>query len=434
MLEEFTLSFENSMPFDSNAASNLNSSLPVRTPERFDAVNTLLEQAVSDGVFPGAVAIVGQRGKVIFSRSVGEKWIASDNSENTVGSQDTAKMSLDTIFDIAALSGIVATTTIMMLLAEQGKLRLNERISRYVQGFGILGKGEITISQLLNHTSGLPAWSPFFEEVMQLNAGSRMGLLASRSARELIYNRINHLEIRVRPGTKQVFSDIGLIVLGELIEVLSGVSLDQAANRYVFRPLGMRASSYIDLAMIRRRGLSPVTAMIAPTEYCSWRERVLCGEVHDDNAWAMGGIAGHCGVFLSPTDLHTFASEMLRAARGESTYLAAETVKYFWRDPANDAGILNIGATRKDSEPAVNWRLGWDAPSRENGMGEVGFSKDAIGINGFTGCSLWLDPRLELDIIVMSNRVHPSRGNKKIQSFRPRFHRAVLEALTAESD
>ena len=373
----------------------------------FDRVSELLEKGVRDGVFPGAVVLVGRRGKVIYRQSVGFKTLKSPKVS------DPARMGLDTVFDLAALSTIVVTTTLLMKLVESSKVKLTDRVARYAQGFGVLGKSSITVGQLLSHSSGLAQWVPFFEELLEIHSGARRGILTSRGAREYIYTAINRSQLKYEPGTRQVFSDVGFILLGHLLEVLTGLGLDKAAQRFVFQPLGLKSTSYVDLSMIRRRGIHPVTDLIAPTEECAWRKRVLCGEVHDDNAWVMGGIAGHSGLFSTAGDLHLFAAEMLSAYRGESSFFKPYTVRLFWRGP---------------SEFPEGWRYGWDSPSRENGMLDCGLSASAVGQNGFTGCSLWLEPDEAIDVVFMSNRINPSRMNKKILAFRPELHQLILEA------
>lgn len=374
----------------------------------FKVVSELCEKAVQDGVFPGAVILAARGGNVVYHRSFGFK------SMRSAKTTEPAPMELDTVFDLASLTALVVTATLMMKLYESGKIKLSDRVSRYIQAFAVLGKSSITIEQLLSHSSGLPAWVPFFEELLEAQAGERRGIITSRGAKDYILNAINRMELKYAPGSKQVYSDIGLILLGVLIEVLTGLSLEKAAQRLIFQPLGLKSTSYIDLSMIKRRGIHPVRDLIAPTEECPWRKRVLCGEVHDDNAWVMGGIAGHSGLFSNAGDLHIFCAEMLRAWRGDSSLLKQETLRVFWTPGFKfEEGYL----------------CGWDRPSKENGMIESGLSPQAVGQNGFTGCSLWLEPQEGLEIILLSNRVHPTRNNKKIFSFRPEIHHAILDAL-----
>ncbi len=377
--------------------------------ESFAEVSALMKRAVDEGVFPGAVLTVGKGGQIVHREAVGFKSLESSKNPNPL------PMTIDTVFDIASLTEVLITTTILMKLIEANQIRLDDRISRYIQPFGVFGKSPITIAQVLSHRSGLPHWLPFYEDLLRENAGARMGILTSRGARDFVYNQINRAELKYAPGGKQVYSDVGFILLGHLVEVLTGLGLEKAAQRFVFQPLGLKSTSFIDLSMVRRRGIHPVTDLIAPTEECSWRKRMLCGEVHDDNAWAMGGIAGHSGVFSTAFDLHVFARELLASFHRQSNFISRNVLDVFWAP----------GETGGESA----WRLGWDSPSEENGMQPAKLSKNAIGICGFTGCSLWLEPQQAIDIVLVSNRVHPSRANKKIRNFRPQLHEAVVRAV-----
>ena len=388
---------------------------PIRSDQALDSsafgnVAAMLAKGCEDGVFPGAVLSIARNGQLLFRKAVGQKW----SSTFPEAAQAAGPMTIETVFDIASLTEVVVTTTLLMKLISENKLALSDRLSRYVHGFGVLGKSPITVGQLLSHTSGLVAWHPFFEDLLKVNAGTRMGILTSRSARDFIVTAINRSELKQQPGTKQLYSDLGFIMLGYLAEVLTGISLDKAAYKGIFQPLGLKSTSFIDLSMIKRRGIHPITDVIAPTEECPWRKRMLCGEVHDDNAWAMGGVAGHSGLFSTANDLQRFLTELLFSAQGRSEFLPADIVKLFW--------------SYRPSGLEGSWRLGWDSPGEENGMNSSGLSPHAVGMCGFTGCSGWIDPIHGLTIVLMTNRVHPSRSNKKIRAFRSDLHRAILHA------
>jgi serine-type D-Ala-D-Ala carboxypeptidase len=370
-----------------------------------DVMNT----AVKDGVFPGAVLVVGVGDETLYFQAHGSK------SFRTNRNPEPLTMTEDTVFDLAGLTASVATATIIMKLVELDRITLPERMSRYIQGFGVLGKSPITLSHLLTHTSGLPAWIPYFEEILRENTSSRVGILTSRGARDYVLSQIIRSPLKAEQGVRYLYSDVGLILLGELVEALTALSLERAFHKFVAQPLRLKSSSYIDLTRIRRGGITPVTDLIAPTEDCSWRKRVLCGEVHDDNAWAMGGIAGHSGIFSSAPDLDKYCRELRLALAGKSDFLRRETVVEFTQPRVLANGTIV--------------RHGWDTASRENGMVNAGLSQSAFGCNGFTGCSLWIDPERDMHIILLSNRINPTRSNKKLLAFRPQVHKTVVDLL-----
>ncbi len=382
--------------------------------EKHIALTELLDKAVRDEVFPGAVLLLAKNSEVRFLRSVGER-IDRAASEENLGS---AALSVDTVFDLAELTRGIVTSSLLIQLVQNQRVKLEDKVSRYIQGFGVFGKGEITVAHLLAHTSGLPASIPFFEELSSLNSGSRAGILGSRAAKDLVFREINELKLKYQPGLKRVTSEVGFFVLGELIEALTGLNLEQAAQRSLFHPLKMNSSSFIDLSLIRRRGILPVQDMIAPTENCGWRKRILCGEVHDENTWAVGGVSGAAGLFSSVGDLHIFASEILKGLRGESKHFQSRLLRDWL-----------LGEVATDVFPEnESWAFGWDNPSRENGMEQSKLSPESIGLNGFTGCSLWIDPAKGLEIILLSNRIHPNRNNKKINQFRVELTDLAVES------
>lgn len=377
----------------------------------FSEVDAAMNRAVADGVFPGATLLVSRAGLPLIARAYGRR-----SSRSTSDPAQDA-VNIDTVYDVGALTNVVATTMLLMKLVENHKLSLSDRASRWLQGFGVFGKSAVTVGQLLSHTAGFVHWYPYFEELTKANAGSRIGILASRGAKEYVYQAIHRQGLKYSPGTRQIYSEVGFILLGEIVESLTGMTLDRAAQRFVFHPLGMRSTAFIDLSLIKRHGITAVTDVIAPTEECPWRKRVLCGEVQDDNAWAMGGVAGHSGVFSTANDLGRFASELLSCYHGRGSYIEPAALKLFWSAPA--------GADKHEG----GFRFGWDTPSKDNGLLGSGLSADAVGHSSFTGCSMWLEPAHEISIILLSNRVHPSRSNKKIFGFRGELHRVILEAL-----
>jgi CubicO group peptidase (beta-lactamase class C family) len=328
-------------------------------------------------------------------------------------------MAEDTIFDLSSLTKPLATTLSVMLLMRDGKLRLDDRVTRFLHNFGVYGKTHVTIRHLLSHSSGLPAWRPFYKELQQIEKrGEKVNFLGSTAAKEYVYQAIGRERPESPAGSKAVYSDLGFILLGALVELASGATLDRFYNERVVRPLGLRATSFIDLGMVRSRRIVPVTEMIAATERCPWRKRVLCGEVHDDNAWAMGGVAGHAGLFASARDIDTLLCHLRAAWAGESDEVLPQAlVREFWT---------------RDRTPGSTWVLGWDTPSATGSQSGTRFSPYTIGHLGFTGTSIWMDLARDRHVVLLTNRVHPSRDNDAIKQFRPLIHDLVNEALDGE--
>jgi CubicO group peptidase (beta-lactamase class C family) len=201
------------------------------------------------------------------------------------------------------------------------------------------------------------------------------------------------------------------------VELVSRMPLDRFCQERIVRPLGLRSTSFIDLGRLRRRQYNAVSEAIAPTEQCPWRERVLCGEVHDDNAWAMGGVAGHAGLFATAADVDVLAGRLHACWRGEDDFVPAEIVREFWR--------------RDGTVADSSWALGWDTPSATGSSAGGKLSSHAVGHLGFTGTSLWIDLERDVRIVLLTNRVHPRRDNDRIRQVRPRVHDAAMEALGA---
>ncbi|HWP24640.1 MAG TPA: serine hydrolase domain-containing protein [Candidatus Binatia bacterium] len=370
----------------------------------FQAVDTAFEEALADGVFPGAVVLVSQDDRIVYERAFGYRSLLPQK----------APMELNTIFDLASLTKPMATTVGIMLLVREKKLRLDDQVTRVIPMYGVFGKSLTTFRQLLNHSSGLPAWKPFFEEIIKTEKGGRINFVASRAAKNYVYEQIHRERPATPPGAQSVYSDLGFILLGETIEILTGNHLDRFCQERIFKPLGLRSTGFVDLSQLRARRLQPVEEMIAPTENCPWRKRILCGEVHDDNAYAMGGVAGHAGLFSSARDVHAFLVKMNQCLRGKDSFLPQSVLEEFLtRDPASPGSFA----------------LGWDTPSADKSVSGSRFSARSVGHLGFTGCSIWWDLEKNCHIILLTNRVHPTRKNEKIREFRPRIHDEIMKAL-----
>ncbi len=362
--------------------------------------------AAPAAVFPGAVLLVGRGGEILYQRAFG--------CRSTV--PETAPMDRDIVFDVASLTKPVVTTTLLMQLIDRGLLDVDRRISRVIQTCSTHGKEKITIRNLLNHSSGYPAYIPFYKQIAQAHFSNRTGIMASRGAVDAIYNEIFRMKLENPPGKVAKYSDVGFILLGAVLETIcGGMSVEKLAIREIFKPLGLSASGFINLAALRSRGLAPDHSRIAATADCPWRKRVIWGEVHDDNAWVMGGVAAHAGLFSTASDLHRYAVEMINCWYGRGRLVSQQVVRQFW--------------TRDESVPGSTWALGWDTPSSKKSSAGKYFPPNAVGHLGYTGCSIWIDPQRELDVILLTNRVHPSTENNQIREFRPQIHDLVMETL-----
>ncbi len=371
----------------------------------FHPVEEAFKEAVAQGVFPGAVVLVGKGDEVVFERAFGHRSLVPEKSP----------MQIETIFDLASLTKPLATTVAIMLLVREKKIRLEDRVTRFFPNFGVFGKTHVTFRHLLAHCSGLPGWKPYYEDIVKGERDGKINFVASRAAKSYVFEQIHREKSLGPPGTQTLYSDLGFILLGEVIEEVTGWTLDRYCQDKVFKPIGLRSTSFVDLTLLRTRRLQPVPEMIAPTEQCPWRKKVLCGEVHDDNAYAMGGVAGHAGLFSSTRDIHLLLTRLKRCSRGEDPFLPAPLVKEF--------------LARDETVKGSTYALGWDTPSPENSAGGSYFSPNTVGHLGFTGTSVWWDMEKDCHIVLLSNRIHPSRNSDKIKSFRPYIHDLIMKTL-----
>ena len=361
---------------------------------RLVLLDTLVEDAIRDGRLPGAVVVVGHAGEIVYERAFGAR--AVDGPPEA--------MTPDTIFDLASLTKVVATTTSVMILVEEGRLRLRDRVATYLPEFSSHGKDRITIEHLLTHVSGLRPDLPL-EEVFE---GADTAI--ARAADEVP---------EAGPGERFVYSDINFFVLGEVVRRVTGQTLDQFARDRIFRPLGMRDTGFNPPASLRPR--------IAPTEPCAplaWPcggdgAVMLRGRVHDPTARRMGGVAGHAGLFSTAGDLARFCRMLLGAGTLDDVRILA---------PLTVARM-----TRVSTPPQMADRrgLGWDLDSRlSSNRGDL-FSFGSYGHTGFTGTSLWLDPGSDTFVVFLSSRLHPS-GAGDVTALRGRVATVVASAVSSD--
>lgn len=336
---------------------------------RISAIDQCVEQAIAERKVPGAVILAGHQGKVIFEKAYGNRSLEPR----------VEPMSLDTVFDVASLTKVVATAPSVMLLVQQGKLRLDDPAAKYLPSFAKGGKGNITIRHLLTHYSGLPA-------------DLRLSKKRKTSARNIL-TRIYQVKPVAPPGARFIYSDLGFVVLGKVVEKVSGKSLDKFAKENLFTPLNMSSTGFRPLKLDQDR--------IAPTE--KRKDGVMMrGEVHDPLAAMLGGVAGDAGLFSTAQDLASFCQMFLnQGSLGGISILQPGTVRQMVspQSPANKENVRGFG---------------WDINSTYSSVKGSQFSSQSYGHTGYTGTSLWIDPEIEGYLIILTNRVHPNgKGNVK---------------------
>lgn len=347
-------------------------------PVRLGAVDSIIEQAVAEGNIPGAVLLVGHDGRVVYRKAYGERSLEPRRETMTV----------DTIFDLASLTKVIATNTSVMQLAELGKIRFNDPVANYLPDFAQNGKEDITIRQLLTHYSGL---------------APDIDLTPAFDSKESAY-RLAYAETPVQaPGSGFMYSDTNFIVLGALVEKISGETLDAYTERHIFAPLGMTHTRFLPPASWRMK--------IAPTQYDE-NEHMLRGVVHDPRARRMGGVAGHAGLFSTADDLAKFAQCLLDGGKGILSPLMVEKMTQPEQPP--QAPVLR--------------GFGWDIDSPfSSNRGDL-FPVGSFGHTGFTGTSIWIDPTTKAYVILLANAVHP-RGKGNAIGLRVKVATEVAAAL-----
>src|SRR5882762_964627 len=351
---------------------------PVSPVSKLAVVDSIVERAILDGQIPGAVVLIGHNGQVVYRKAFGRRALEPRREPMTV----------DTIFDLASLTKVVATTTSVMQLVERGKVRLNDTVTKYLPEFGQNGKEDITVRQLLTHYSGL---------------APDIDLQPPWQGKETAYKLAFSEKLEAPPGSGFVYSDTNFIVLGALVERVSGESLDHYSSTHVFGPLKMPRTRYLPPASWRPR--------IAPTQFDE-HDHMLRGEVHDPRALRMGGVAGHAGLFSTADDLARFAQALLDGGKGILSPLAVEKMTSP-EQPPNATGVRGFG-----------WDIDSPFSSNRGDLLPVG----SYGHTGFTGTSIWIDPTTRTYIILLTNAVHP-RGQGNAVGLRTKVATAVAAAL-----
>ena len=352
---------------------------------RFAPIAQIVNDAIASRAFPGAVVVIGRHDAILYQQAFGH-----------LDYEHRVAVGTRTVYDIASLTKVVGLTTMMMQLVHEGKVELDAPVVRYVPAFH---DSSVTVRHLLTHSSGLAAFHQWWPRV---------------HSRQDMLNLVNSEPLEQPAGAKMVYSDIGAMLEMEVAEAVSGQRIDRYLKARVFDPLGMRDTRYLP----PRSWLS----RIAPTEMDSaYRKTLVRGVVHDENAYSMGGISGHAGLFSTGPDLAKIAQMLLSCTISDA------------RRTTHEPAIVDCATVQmfvRVQQPEFSSRaLGWDTPSGQSSAGDL-LSRHSFGHTGFTGTSMWMDPENDLFVILLTNRVYPTRENTQIFQVRRAVADAAVTATT----
>jgi CubicO group peptidase (beta-lactamase class C family) len=353
---------------------------------KFETADSIINVSISDSAFPGAVLLIQKEGKIIHQKAFG--FYTYDSS--------SGRVSVNTIYDLASLTKVIATTTATMICYDRGLFKLDDKVAEYLPKFGVKGKENVTIRNLLVHDSGLRPDIPSYRAFDSI-----------KNKEQGVMNEIFNDTLVYQTGENMVYSDLNFILMGKIIEKVTGTTLDKFCEKNIFEPIGMKSTMFNPPKSLINR--------IAPTEYDNyWRHRQIRGTVHDETSQLLDGVAGHAGLFSTAGDLAKLSQMLLQ--KGEyhgKRYIKASTVEMF---------------VKKQSDLSSR-ALGWDTKSPGYSSAGNLFSDISYGHTGFTGTSVWTDPTRNLIVVFLTNRVFPTRNNLKILSVRPKVHDAIIETL-----
>jgi serine-type D-Ala-D-Ala carboxypeptidase len=347
----------------------------------FDRARTVVRSAVGDRAFPAAVVEVGTGSDVLWREAFGR----------LTYEPDAPYAREDTIFDLASLTKVLATAPLMMQQVERGSIGLDDAVSRFILAWRGEDRESVTVRDLLAHASGLTGYLPLYRD---------------HSRRAEFERTIATLPLEYAPRTRSIYSDLGFMLLAFILEDVGGASLPQRFDTL----LGQ-------MGIVERLQFNPPPQWrreTAPTEIDAWRGRLLIGEVHDENAWALGGASGHAGLFGDAAAVGAYARHLLQVLSGRTGAFARDTLTTF--------------ISRRTDVPGSSRALAWDTMLPTSSCG-TRLSERAFGHTGFTGTSLWIDPDRAIYVVLLTNRVHPTRENDRIVAVRPAVHDAIVDAL-----
>ena len=355
----------------------------------------ILNQGVAEGVYPGAALLVALGPEVLGVWTTGRLGL------------EAGPVDRNTVWDLASVSKVLSTTILIMICLDEGRFTLEDRLPDLLGKYAAAGcppdKADITLRQLLAHSSGLKAWLPFYEELIKLPPEQRRSAVSARILKE---------PPETAPDQRAIYSDLNFILLGLILEETGGARQEILFKDRIAKPLDLPSAGYRPLDA---DDLSPAES-IAQTEVVSYRGGLIQGVVHDDNTWSLSGVAGHAGLFAPIDEVWDLFRNLRRSHKNEPGFklVRPETVKTFWE--------------YKSPLPDSTRALGFDHVSPQDSQAGRYFSTSSLGHLGYTGNSLWHDPLTDLTVILLTNRVHPTAKNEKIKAFRPRIHDAVFEA------
>ena len=374
-------------------------------------VETALDKAIEKQEIPGAVVLARMPREGELLEYAWVRGLAAARPERL-------PMRRDTIFDLASLTKPIATTTAIMLLVEEGSIDLDDPVAKTLPSFADRGKEAVTIRHLLSHSAGLKPWRGFHELLIQKERKTGERLLGTKEGRDWILDRVLRSGLVHEPGEAAVYGDLDFIVLAALVEAVAHQPFDEFCESRIFTRLGLADTHFFPIPVDGSQAVpDSVRRRVAATENCPWRERILWGEVHDPNASAMGGVAGHAGLFSTVDDVMKFAQFFVDAWHGRNDALPPARVREF--------------SERQNLPESSDWALGWDTPTLGASSSGEHFSANSVGHLGFTGTSLWIDLERELIVVMLTNRVHQVAKRSRFD-LRPKVHDAIVLGLTAE--
>ena len=361
-------------------------------------ITEFLKKGLKEKVYPGAVLLVAQGQDIVLFHNVGNRALTPK----------LFPMEKKTIFDLASLTKPLATTLAIMKLVDEDLLDLDMTISSLIRPFPWKDKADLTPRLLLNHSAGLLDWKPFYLKLIKYPTEERKSILRRLIMEEPLY---------AEPKKVSLYSDLGFMLLEWIIEIITGQDISSFLNTNFYHPLGLK-NLYLDHinsdAMNKKE-------LCAATEDCQWRREIIQGQVHDENAYALGGYSGHAGLFGTALDIFTLTNKLNKIYHGYSSGpLKTKTVRTFF--------------SRQGIPQGSTWALGWDTPSEKNSSSGNYFSSNSMGHTGFTGTSLWIDLEKNITVIFLTNRIHPSRSNEMIKDFRPKLHNLIMQEFVRDNE